>query len=145
MTLRTLSSLFLCAGLLCGCDQGVDPGPAPEFRETTSCLKTGTTTTTLVVKTGVPNDWEYYREHALSEAPEQADEIVLAVARADVGNERLCSELCEREDLGWTGENCIVARDYEVGEMEEFENGEGEPRFRIPVYTGLTTIGCACE
>jgi len=145
MNLRLTSSIFLCTAFLFGCDEGVDPGPTPEFRDTTSCLKTGTTTTTIAIKTGVPNDWDPHGELAIAVAPEQADEFIVAFARMNPDNEKTCSELCEREDLGWTGENCVAGRDYKVGEYEEYENGAGEKRYRVPVDTGMTEVGCACE
>ena len=145
MTHRSLSSLLLCAALLSGCDQGVDPGPAPEFRETTSCLKTGTTTTTIAVKTGVPDPDDPYGERAVDLAPEQADEFIFAFARMDPKNEELCPELCGREDLAWSGDFCVDNPDYRVGEYEEYENREGKLRYRVPVETGKTEVGCACE
>jgi hypothetical protein len=145
MNLRLTTCLFACAALLSGCDQGVDPGPSPEFRETTSCLKTGTSTTTLAVKTGVPNDWDPHGEIATKVAPEQADEFIVAYARMDPKNESLCTEICAGEKLDWTGENCVADRDYTVGEYEVYENGDGEKRYRIPVDTGKTLVGCACE
>ena len=144
MTLRIFSPLFLCVALLPACDEGVDPGPDPEFRETTSCLKLGTSTTTIAVKTGIPDPDDPKGHNAIMLAPEQADEFITAYAQMNPDNEGLCTKVCESEKLDWTGDNCVANRDYSVGEYQEYEGHDGAKRFRVAVDTGKTEAGCAC-
>jgi hypothetical protein len=144
MTFRTTTILAFLAVSFVGCDQGTGDS-SNDFRDGTSCLKTGTTTSTFVVVKGMDPDWVLSSDDIVKFAPEAADEFVAGFARMDPGLERTCSKVCDSEDLGWTGETCVATRDYSYGEVESYETEEGAPRFAIKVDTGHTEAGCACE
>ena len=144
MTFRTTTILAFLAVSFVGCDQG-SGDPNSEFRDGTSCLKTGTSTSTMIVVKGMDPDWVLKHEQIMAFAPEAADEFILGVTRMDPLLERTCSKVCDSEDLGWTGETCVATRDYSYGEPESYETENGEPRFSVKVDTGKTEPGCACE
>jgi hypothetical protein len=145
MIYRPIPRLLICAALLSGCDEGVEPGSDPEFRETTSCLKTGTLPSATIVAKGIPDPEDPYGKLALEFVPELVDEFVLGYARMQPANEKLCDAACDSEDLGWTGENCVVERDYSTGGYKEYEVVKGTKRWGVDVKTGDTVVGCACE
>ena len=132
MDLRLTTRLFFCAALFAGCDEGVDPGPDQEFRETTSCLQTGTLTTTVIVAKGIPDPDDPHGDRAIAFVPELVDEFVIGYARMSPENEKVCTAVCEKEDLGWTGENCVAGRGYKTGEYSEYETEKGERRWSVP-------------
>lgn len=146
MSIRATALLALFSLSLVGCDEG-GGDPNDEFRDGTSCLKTGQTTTTKLVIKGVDPDW-WFKEHsdvAVKFAPEQADEMVIAMTASHPKIETICKEVCGKEELDWTGDTCVGARDYTVGEFESYETEEAEPRWRVEIDTGKTEGGCVCE
>jgi hypothetical protein len=144
MTFRTTTILAFLAVSFVGCDQGTGDS-SNDFRDGTSCLKTGTTTTSKLTIGGMDPDWVLSDDDILKFVPEAADEFVMGYARMDPGLERTCSKVCDAEDLGWTGETCVATRDYTLGEVESYETEDGAPRFAVEVNTGHTEAGCACE
>ena len=143
MSTRTL--ILTCAFLFAGaCDDGSAPAPSDsEFRDGYICLTKDTPPPTLVAKTGRPQP-DDYRELLIALAGEQVDEMLVATAAWDPNNAETCSKICDARDLGWDGENCIAERDYTYGEVELYETEKGEARYRVPVDTGNSVMGCAC-
>ncbi len=146
MTFRATAILALFSLSFTGCDEG-GGDPNNDFRDGTDCLKTGTTTTTKLVVKGMDPDWVLMEKPEMIEAfaPEQVDELIIAATSMQRGMDNTCKEICDREDLSWTGDFCVGGRDYTLGEIESYETEEGEPRFKLDVDTGKTEPGCVCQ
>ena len=56
MTFRTTTILAFLAVSFVGCDQGTGDS-RNDFRDGTSCLKTGSTTSSIIVVKGMDPDW----------------------------------------------------------------------------------------
>jgi hypothetical protein len=146
MTARTTSLAFLCAALFAACDQGADPGPGDDFRDGTSCLKTGTTISTTLKVGGVPDPEGPYDAEYLVKfiAPEQSVETVMSFSRAHPKHDAICKNVCAIGKMDWTGDDCVAGGEFTVGEYGEYETSDGDPRYSIPVTISKALPGCSC-
>jgi len=143
MSTRTL--ILTCAFLFAGaCDDGAAPAPSDsEFRDAYICLTKDSTPTTFVSPKGRPHP-DDPKGLYVTLATEQVDALLVATAAWDPNNGETCSKICDSRDLVWEGENCMAERDYRIGEVEIYETETGDLRYRVPVDTGNSLMGCAC-
>lgn len=136
--------LSLTFGLVAACDEGVGDPDDLDFREATGvCLNTGTTPTLKLKTGGVDPDWVMYGD-AKEIAGDQMDLILISYSDMDERRATLCKETCDSKGYDFTGESCVSKRDYTFGELNEYKNANGYPRFSMLVDTGKTELGCSC-